>query len=645
MADSPRRFAVGDRVRCKTSTTQWKRGTIINISHREPEWPAGRVAPYQIELQNGVRIFAPLDDDRIIQADDGEELEVGNVEIHVCHAGPCRRAGAEAVLLEIEELAREAKGILVQSSGCLGNCSNAPNALMTSGDNGDKEQIFARLCSLSATAGLVEKASGHAPNLDDAAMVGRLQRARRLRVRMEAREESKWNLALSGFADDVAHTEDEEDRAELVQEHAELLAAAGFVDKALEVLSAVAPTADGLSLQDIPGLRLLLDQAKILARAGRLRQIEALRRQVEQLQPRGARESNIKEQVLELLVETCVEIPMELVNASSVPIQGYARWRLVAITPVSKHSAVYRFQTDDASRGTPIRRGRGGRTVWSRTWHTTLLAIVGEARNTEGPLPWIERDYTPISTAHDWEQGRCDILIKIYLEPVGLATEWLHRISPRTLLDGTSTGGASDGATGGTTGGNTNTASDVTIWLSEPRKTLHVPSLALEEAFINRKHSSILLLVAGTGVVAVPQVLHHTKSATCFGPRPPITQPIHVIYSCRSDDALLISELASKCQEGSLKRCTTLVTQSQSVKTPFPDVADVDVFAAFADLDNAVCVNARLSAEMLRTEMSLMARPMRVVVSGPEGFNAACKSMLKEIDPDLGAEALTILSA
>ena len=47
--------------------------------------------------------------------------------------------------------------------------------------------------------------------------------------------------------------------------------------------------------------------------------------------------------------------------------------------------AVYHFRSEDASRGTPIRKGRGGRTVWSKTWHTTLLAEVGEAANTEGP--------------------------------------------------------------------------------------------------------------------------------------------------------------------------------------------------------------------------------------------------------------------
>jgi hypothetical protein len=141
------------------------------------------------------------------------------------------------------------------------------------------------------------------------------------------------------------------------------------------------------------------------------------------------------------------------------------------------------------------------------------------------------------------------------------------------------------------------------------------------------------------------QVLHHANSATCFGNRAPITQPVSVIHSCRTDDALLIPELARWCRDGSLARCTVLLTASQSVKAAFAETADVDVSAAFAELDNAVCVNARLSPETLRAELSLMEKPLRVVVSGPESFNGACKSMLKQIDDDLGAEAVTILSA
>ena len=123
-------------------------------------------------------------------------------------------------------------------------------------------------------------------------------------------------------------------------------------------------------------------------------------------------------QVTQLLAEILSEAHVEpaVVSVPAAPtlrIRDYARWELVGVTPVSRHSAVYHFRTDDGARGTPIRTGRGGRTVWSKTWHTTLLAEVGEEQNTEGPLPWIERDYTPISTAHEWVNGTCDILIKI----------------------------------------------------------------------------------------------------------------------------------------------------------------------------------------------------------------------------------------
>ena len=41
----------------------------------------------------------------------------------------------------------------------------------------------------------------------------------------------------------------------------------------------------------------------------------------------------------------------------------------------------------------------------------TLLAEVGP--NAEGPLPWVEREYTPVSSAKQWELGRCELLVKV----------------------------------------------------------------------------------------------------------------------------------------------------------------------------------------------------------------------------------------
>ena len=122
------------------------------------------------------------------------------------------------------------------------------------------------------------------------------------------------------------------------------------------------------------------------------------------------REGNVQQQVVQILRESQASASKGL----SQGVQEYALWHLEGITPVSKHSAVYHFGSEDSGRGSPIVRGRRGRTVWSRTWHTTMLANVGRESNREGPLPWLERDYTPISTAQEWENGKCDILIKIY---------------------------------------------------------------------------------------------------------------------------------------------------------------------------------------------------------------------------------------
>ena len=675
--DAGLRFAVGDRVSCKTSRTQWQSGTIVKLQYREEHWQPGQTVPYQIELDSGVAIYAPQDSECLIRAENCTTQDIGrSVEIHVCQAGPCRRAGGEAVLLEIEELARSVGGCMVQPSGCLGNCSNAPNALLSR--NGS-ERVFARLCTISSTADIIEQACGLAPSLDDAELVGRLQRARQLRVRVQAREESKWNLALSGLAEACAQEEDADERAGLVQEHAELLLAAGFAEMALSVLSAASPEAAAVRLCDMSALRLLYEQARVLARLGRCSAINEMRAIVLQLTPAGRHERRLQEQLgamLEQTARSCAVPPPASAPPASAPakIEGYTRWQLLAVTPVSKHSAIYHLVSDDVSRGTPIVRGRGGRSVWSRTWHTTMLAHVGRAANAEGPLPWVERDYTPISTAHEWEQGRCDLLVKVYLQPPGLATGWLHSVAAGLHAANPSIAGGSlkemdfakssrgldpDAAAGRAAGtaaaiaageGRIEAAGDgagVMVWLSRPAKTLQVPSLASEERFIRRKHSSVLLLVAGTGVVAVPQVLHHTKPATCFAPArpPPICQPVSVVYSCRSDDVLLLPELAGWCKDRSLARCTVLTTTALDTAAPFPHMPDADVAAAFEGLDNARWAHARLSRELLQAELSKMEKPMRVVISGPEGFNAACTKMLKHIDQDLGTDAVTVLCA
>jgi len=62
---TPLRFKVGTRVECNTGS--WTPGAVVQIYYSEPHWPAGRIVPYQVKLDDGRLIFAPMDDDRVIR--------------------------------------------------------------------------------------------------------------------------------------------------------------------------------------------------------------------------------------------------------------------------------------------------------------------------------------------------------------------------------------------------------------------------------------------------------------------------------------------------------------------------------------------------------------------------------------------------
>lgn len=63
------RFDVGARVECRVGPNTWAAGTVILQWYREPGWETGQFAPYQIELDNGKKIFAPRDEDIVIRAE------------------------------------------------------------------------------------------------------------------------------------------------------------------------------------------------------------------------------------------------------------------------------------------------------------------------------------------------------------------------------------------------------------------------------------------------------------------------------------------------------------------------------------------------------------------------------------------------
>lgn len=517
------------------------------------------------------------------------------VEILVCQAGACRSKGSEAVLLEIEELAKGLGDCVVQPSGCLGECSRAPNAVVVR-QRGEK--MFTKIHDLEKSSAVVKEATGIMPSLDDPSVVQRLTDVRQMRIRQQARDESKWNTALSGFAEKMSNKSGNE-LLQLKFEYCELLQSACCWEQALEEITEVEKYAPR-------NVQVLMDRAKILGKLGQFEEIDQIKERVSKIfcDPEDFR---AELQVSSFLAK-CRKVD-DYFYGSERRIENYGQWHLESVTKVSKHSAIYHFMSKDRLRNTPNPRGRG-RTVWHKTWHTTMLAKVGA--NTEGPLMWIERDYTPISTAKDWEKGKCDILIKIY--DTGLATSWLYK---QPLNN--------------------------TIWLSKPSKTLDVPSLVPDLTEAAFKPASYLLILAGSGIVAAPQVLHHTDPATCFGSFPVLKSPISLIYSCRQDDVCMVNDMVDWCKGAKLQHCTLVLTEPQAgMVVPFPEVDDASL-TDFESLENTAVVRSRISRELLDSEVKSLKNPCRIVVSGPASFNSAVKDMLRQ--NGIGLEAITVLSA
>lgn len=332
--------------------------------------------------------------------------------------------------------------------------------------------------------------------------------------------------------------------------------------------------------------------------------------------------------------------PRDLLVPSSSPlampasIENYVPWNLDSVKIVSGHSAIFSFSTKDLKRGTPHPRGRA-RMAEPVTWHVTMLGEVGP--NGEGPLPWIERDYTPISSALEWERGRCDILAKIYND--GLVTKWLQWRG-------------NEGGDGGTR-----------IWLSKPLRTLSVPALITDDDDGFRPRS-VLLLLAGTGIVALPQILAHREPHRFLGVSTPrykqLHCPIDLVHSCREDDVLLLPEIKQYCLDGlqphprnrGLRNYTLLLTEERNGEgerggPPYREYASenrtVDCCDFLKDVSNATVQKSRLNGRIVEDAVAKWVYPCRVIVSGPDAFNNAAREYLEECGVE--SKSITILSA
>jgi hypothetical protein len=57
---------IGDRIECNIG--EWATGTVIKTWYREDEWPEDKWAAYQVKLDMGQYIYAPIDQDKVCRA-------------------------------------------------------------------------------------------------------------------------------------------------------------------------------------------------------------------------------------------------------------------------------------------------------------------------------------------------------------------------------------------------------------------------------------------------------------------------------------------------------------------------------------------------------------------------------------------------
>ena len=327
-----------------------------------------------------------------------------------------------------------------------------------------------------------------------------------------------------------------------------------------------------------------------------------------------------------------------------------ASWRLDAIKPQSRRSAVFQLSSQDGARGS-VDCCPGGRVA--STWHVAIHVLAEQAGGSGAAERQIgsaggallTREYTPISTAEQWERGEVALLVKIY--PDGKVTRWMHE----QLTVG------------------------ARVWLSPPCATLRLPELtpaatprggasarvlcALSDSVGTSSvtaappapptFGSVLLVAGGTGIAPLWQV-----ARSCAGDDALAELPLSIVYSCRADDVLLLAEVRELVRCRAATRVVITLTSPSDGEPAYPDGAPAavgsleDMHAQHdLDLDGTITLaTGRVTPALLAASLPPRAEDvqrLRAIVSGPSSFLADVASMLHALC--VRADAIVTLKA
>jgi len=542
---------------------------IQSKKHTESGKMAGKMAAARINEQACIAYWKK----KRMAPGGGRRQKPGLTTIHVCTGVNCREAGSKAVLAEIEELADMVGGCIVESSCCLSRCSASPTASVVTTDKAGKEteKSFERIRAPQRSAQVVYEATGEMPSLEDSDLLQRFQQARLVSTALELPATGKWNQALEPLH-----------RAEEVAKDGDLVDVVVALTQVLENVGLFQPALDRNDwlIEGMPGsLNTRFQRSSLFRKLGRTTEaIEVLKDIEKDLNAGGPLVSKRLFTKVKEEIDTC----SKQTDVPATKIGGYERWNLESVQPVSQHTAVFEFRCSEEKASLPMA---------GHLWHRTLLAAVGD--NDEGPLPWIERDYTPISTVVEESSGTCKLLIKVY--PDGAATQWLRNIPLGK-----------------------------TVLLSPPRVTLLAPTLVPVD-MLGRGHTptGVLLVVGGTGVTPALQVLEIFRSEHA--------QPIVIILGCRAGDMLALQPLqdhvSSRASPTTIRICVSDAACGSVSFAAAPSPLSYDeAVRAFPNLNFH---QGRITQDLLASSVDTLGlEGLRAVVSGPQAMNDSVSDQL-----------------
>jgi len=544
-------------------------------------------------------------------------------KVTVC--GSC--VGSGALLADLEELCRHVEVLGAPClGGCLNACSEGPNCLVN-GEVLHRNRTFTD--SIEVLRRCQGSDLGKEFSLPDESLRKAQLKSDALR-RMQCGPTQNMTEAVALLSEAISLERGSEGASRRLSELLALRATARASPDLADFAGAIGDYEEIVASRPASA-RVYFEKAKVLRRARRPADAsQCLKKAIELADERGQDDGEAALSASELAwIRSSIENLADLVALGEVGSpdtfatdsgDGSGRWKVVKITGMSFDTCIYHLENQPPAAPHPYP---------SDAWHVSVC------------LGTASRDYTPISSAEDWEKGKLDLLVKTYAN--GIVTRKFAALQPFNVSQG---------------------ACWVTVTV--PKLTLRLPALvdglSVQRSLEAPEIVRIGLVVGGTGIVPALQILSNVAlgaggafSADCRA---------SLLYaSRRASDVLALDELrqAEVAAEGRIAVWHTLTDHKEEGAAR--EVEEAEASAAFSKgLSDLPCrhrffaslwkpraakfgplrtgvgeeagLRGRPDARLLEAVLPAPGRDARIVVCGPPGMWEDVRDLLLGLGHD-----------